>query len=493
MTGETLVERIAARALHHLLHPPGGDDPVLIQSSPPELADAFESSVGLALDSGEAHGDEALLAAVDQVIERSVRTSHPRFMNQNFAGPDPVAVVGDFLGAVLNTTNATYEVAPVFTLMEHAVLSRLARLVGFDVDRDGLAPGLFCAGGSLAGMIALQLARHGADPEVLRRGAVGPPPAVFVSGSGHYSAAKNTAMLGMGLEAVIEVGTDDRGAMDVAQLRLEVEKSRALGRLPLAVIATAGTTVTAAFDPIDAIADVCSAEGLWLHVDACYGGSALFSAAERGRLAGAERADSLVWNLHKMMGMTQQCTALLVRDPAQLDACFATGADYLFQPEKEHGHLDAGDRTVMCGRRVDVLKLWLAWKAHGDAGFEERIDHAVALASHARERVLAGDLGLAPVVAGDFTNVCFLWVPPELRPFSLDSLSPEDHRRLHAVAPGAKRAMLAAGGPMLGYQPVRGINCFRLLVMNPAVTTSDVDAALDAVARHSEAAWVGAP
>ena len=487
--GDTLVERIAARALEHLENPRSGDEPVLVQSSPEELVHHFDTTVGLALVPGEAHGDDALVAAVDQVIERSVHTSHPRFMNQNYAGPDPVAVVGDFLGAALNTTNATYEVAPVFTMMERAVLVRLAGLVGFDVDPDGAAPGLFCAGGSLAGMIALQLARHRADPDVTRRGVTGAPAAIFVSASGHYSAAKNAAMLGMGTDAVVEVATDDQGAMDVDQLRAALARARSAGRTPLAVIATAGTTVTAAFDPIDEIADVCAAEELWLHVDACYGGSALFSPTERWRLRGAERADSLVWNLHKMMGMTQQCTALLVRSPDQLAAAFATGADYLFQPEKAHGHLDAGDRTVMCGRRVDVLKLWLAWKAHGDHGFAQRIDHVVSLAESARQHIRRNERGLAPVVAGGFTNVCFLWVPPELRPFELGALSDDDHRRLHAVAPAAKRAMLDAGGPMLGYQPVHGINCFRLIVMNPAVTAADVDAALDAVARFSEAAW----
>jgi len=195
-----------------------------------------------------------------------------------------------------------------------------------------------------------------------------------------------------------------------------------------------------------------------------------------------------VWNLHKMAGMTQQCTALLVREPARLKATFATGADYLFQPDKAHGDLDAGDRTIQCGRRVDALKAWLTWKSRGDDGMRARIEHAVALADHARLLISDRD-DLAAVAAGDFTNVCVTWVPPELRPFDLGTLTEEQHRALHAVAPAAKARMQADGSALVGYQPVAGLNCFRLIFMNPAVTIDDVGILLDLIAHHSEAAW----
>ena len=96
---------------------------------------------------------------------------------------------------------------------------------------------------------------------------------------------------------------------------------------------------------------------------------------------------------------------------------------------------------------------------------------------------------VAFIVAGDFTNVCLTWVPPELRPFDLTSLDDEQHAALHAVAPAAKAAMQAEGSALIGYQPVHGINCFRLIFMNPVVTREDVDLLLDLIARHSEAAW----
>lgn len=491
VASSALVEQIAARALGYVLDPPTGDAAVIHHASPDELIDVFDTSVGFSLEPGGPHDDVAVLRAVDDVIRWSVHTSHPRFMNQNFAGPDPVAVVGDWLGAALNTTGATYEAAPVFTLMERAVLRRLAALAGYPL-RGGISggaapPGLFCAGGSMGTLMALQLARHRHTPSVVSEGASGERFAVYVSSSGHYSAVKSAALLGLGGRAVVEVETDAGGAMIPAALAAAIERTADGGATPLAVIATSGSTVTAAFDPLDPIADICGELGLWLHVDGCYGGSALFSQHQRHRLAGVERSDSMVWNLHKMMGMTQQCTALLVREPERLESCFATGADYLFQPDKPHGDLDAGDRTFMCARRVDVLKAWLAWKVHGDDGFAARVDRAVALADHARALIAASGGALVPVVAGDFTNVCFVWVPPDLRPLDVGGLTPHDRSRLDSLAPAIKRRMLAEGTAMLGHQPVNGVNAFRLIVMNPEVTEADIDRTLELVCEYGEA------
>ncbi len=488
----TLVERLIDEVRSHLLTPPTGDDRVVRFGNPEEIAAAFAETVSLEFrDDEPAHEPGRVVDAARQVIDWSVATTHPRFVNQNFAGADPIGVVGDWLGAALNTTGATYEVAPVFTLMEHAVLDKLARLAGFPTTSDvhHPPPGMFCPGGSVGLLFALQLARHRLDPDVTRRGADGTRYAVFVSEAGHYSTRKSAALLGLGTDAVVPVAVDRDGAMRPEALGPAIDSTVAAGRVPLAVVATAGTTVTAAFDPLPSIADECTARGLWLHVDGAYGGSALFSAGQRERLDGLERADSLVWDLHKMMGMTQQCSVLLVREPEQLDACFAARADYLFQPDKRNGELDAGDRTFQCGRRTDVVKLWLAWKAHGDAGMTARVDHAVALADHVRNRVEASDGRFAFVVRGDFTNTCVLWVPPELRPLRVEALDDSQRARLHALAPAVKARMQDDGTAMVGYQPVDGLNCFRLLFMNPAVTTTDADTLLSLIDRYATEQW----
>ncbi len=495
---ETLVEQIARRALAYVVDAPTGDDTVIDLASPDDLIAAFAATVDLAFDDvAPAQSDAALLAAVDLVVQHSVHTSHPRFINQNFAGPDPVSVVGDWLGAALNTTGATFEAAPVFTLMESAVLSKLGRIAGYvspDDDRvPTLPPGLFCPGGSTATLYALQLARHRHHPDVVRVGASGERLTMFVSNAGHYAATKSAALLGLGTDAVIKVDADPGGRMIPSALQTAIDASKAAGDLPFAVIATSGTTVTSAFDDLDQLADICEAAGLWLHVDGCYGGSALFSEQHRHLLDGVHRSDSFVWNLHKMMGMTQQCTALLVRDPHQLSACFAGKADYLFQPDKLNADFDSGDRTFQCARRVDVLKLWLAWNHHGDAGFAARIDHAVDLANHTRGRIAASGGAFAPLVSGTFTNVVFAWIPEDDRALDfahtpVSELPSALFERLHALPPVIKAQMQAAGTVMVGFQPIEGLNAFRMLFMNPAVTTGDVDAMLELIAEYGQAA-----
>ncbi len=497
---EAIEARIAALAVDRLLDPPFGERPVIEFRSPEQLLDLFADTVGLPLGDGvDPHPEERLLAAAEQVIRYSVQTSHPRFLNQNFAGPDPISVVGDWLGALLNTTGATFEAAPVFTLMESAVLDKLARIVGWSTGGATTAPtndsvpvvppGLFCPGGSTATLYALQLARHRRQPDIVTAGANGDRLVLFVSESGHYAATKSAALLGLGTNAVVKVPTDPEGAMEPRALARAVAVAEHRGNVPFAVIGTSGTTVTSAFDDLEVLADICAAHDLWFHVDGCYGASALFSPSHADLLAGVDRADSVVWNLHKMMGMTQQCTALLVKEPDRLAPCFATSADYLFQPDKQHAEHDSGDRTFQCARRIDVLKLWLTWKARGDQGFADRVDQAVAMADHARA-VIAGSGGaFVPVVDGRFTNVVFAWVPPDLRPMAPGSagivgLAPDARTRLHRLPPLIKAMMQREGTAMVGFQPVHGLNTFRLIFMNPAVTTADVEAVLALIDRY---------
>lgn len=462
-------------------------DPVVSYASPEEWHAHFEGlGVPLPLDAPPV-APESLVAVIESLMNRAVHASHPRFFNQNWAGADPVSVVGDWLTALLNTTMATYEMAPVFTLMDNEVLGRMAELMGLSSGLDGPqveagAHGLFTPGGATSNLYALHLARALHDPDALRRGMGHRPLVAFTSAQSHYSFVKAAMMTGLGRDNLIEVPCDDAGRMRLDQLNSALCRARSEGREPFFINATAGTTVTGAFDDIEGVAKLAEREGCWLHVDACYGGTVAFSARHRARLAGAERAQSIAWNPHKMMGMTQQCSVLLLENPALLRRAFASGASYIFQTDKNDAEKDLGDLTLQCGRRADSLKLWLTWKMRGESWFAERIDFALELAE-LLERKVDAHPAFRRAHPRTFANVGFWWLPEEMRnrdqPWTADEAS-----RLSALAPAIKNAMQREGSAMLGYQPLDGRpNFFRLLVMSPDVGEADLDETLAIIDR----------
>lgn len=471
-------------------------EPVVRYAKPLGFHAAFERHVGLRLRPGEpAHGPEPLMQAVEDILSRSVHSGHPRFFNQNWAGADPVSVLGDWLTALLNTTAATYEMAPIFTLMENEILARMAELAGFAAPGAGPhvqagAHGLFTPGGATSNLYALHLARAWAAPEVLEDGwASGPRLVAFTSEQSHYSLVKAAAMIGLGRKGLVEVACDEWGRMRVDALRDAISEARASGARPFFINATAATTVMGAFDPIAQMAELASEEGLWLHVDGAVGGSALFSPRHRSLLSGVEHARSFAWNPHKMMGMTQQCSVLLVRDPELLRGAFAANANYIFQADKNDADLDLGDLTLQCGRRPDGVKLWLTWKARGEGWFGERVDRAVSLAERL-ESILRKDHRFQLVHPRPFVNVGFWWVPPDLRPLQTEKMSPSVWARLHALAPRIKDRLQREGSALLGFQPLGALpNFFRLLIMSPDVTEQDLLDTLDIIDRFGQLCW----
>lgn len=465
--------------------------PVIDFRGPDELRERIAGHLALRMEASDPAAESAALTgALREIVDASVHTDHPRFFNQNFAGADPVAVLGDAFGALLNTTNATFEAAPVFTLLERELCDRMAELVGFGRTPAGRSEpaGIFCPGGSTANLYAMQLARHAADPGLLDAGADRSRRLVaFTSDQAHYSIDKAVRLLGLGRTALRSVATDSAGSIRMEALAEALAEAEAAGEQPFFVNATAGTTVTAAFDDIARMVELGAQYGAWVHIDGAVGGGALFSPRERHRLAGSAGADSMTWNLHKLSGATQQCSVLLVREPGRLREVFSTRADYLFQADKNHRELDTGDLTFQCARRNDALKAWLMWKARGEAALGARVEHAVDLAA-ALEAWVGEREDFVLAAPRGFTNLCFWWLPPEMRgDFDVEALDTEQRARLHALAPRMKDRMQREGKAMVGYQPIAGgPNAWRMIFINPAVRFEDAVFTMESIARYGE-------
>lgn len=411
---------------------------------------------------------DEVVSRLEAIVARSINTASPRFHNQLFSGLQPVALVGDFVGTLLNTTMATWEASPAATAVELALLDRLGRTVGF-TDGDGT----FTDGGSESNLLALLAARHQAHPEIRREGRwPSAPLVVFVSADAHYSMRTAAQVLGFGEANVVAVTVDARGRMRPDALEQAVAAARARGARPFFVCATAGTTFRGAVDPLEAIAAVCRREDLWMHVDACLAAPALLSPARRALVDGAALADSFVWDAHKLLGVPLTCSALVMRHAGLLEAaCAPEGADYLYHDE---GRPDLGRRGIKCARRVSALKLWAAWTHLGDRGIAARVDRIFERAAFAAGLVEQAE-GLRLAAPVETVAVCF-------RPDAPDGVDPG------ALTREVRARLIAEGDAFLNYGPLDGVDTLRLLVSNPDVADEDLRAIVTAAAEARRAA-----
>ncbi|XP_043603143.1 cysteine sulfinic acid decarboxylase [Bombus pyrosoma] len=429
---------------------------------------ALQSAIDLKLsDQGSSH--EKLFTLARNVIKYSVKTGHPRFINQLYSSVDPYGLLGQWLTDALNPSVYTYEVSPVFSLMEEEILREMRKIVGW---KDGKGEGIFCPGGSIANGYAINLARHYRFPQLKEVGLSSAGRLIiFTSRDSHYSVKKLSAFLGLGTSNVYEVKTNSRGKMCITDLEAQIKKALDEGAVPLMVSATAGTTVLGAFDPLREIAIICTKYNLWFHVDAAWGGGALMSTKHRYLLDGVELADSVTWNPHKLLAAPQQCSTLLLRHEDLLQAAHSSKASYLFQPDKFYdSSFDSGDKHVQCGRRADVMKFWFMWKAKGTRGLEKHVDRVFELARYFTDYIRHRE-GFKLMLEPECTNVCFWYVPPSKRHLQDGELL----KALEKIGPDVKERMVKKGSMLITYQPLRELpNFFRLVLQNSGLTKADM-------------------
>ncbi|WKX99089.1 hypothetical protein Q1695_014177 [Nippostrongylus brasiliensis] len=414
---------------------------------------------------------DCLVKGCEEVLRLGVRTGHPRFFNQISCGLDLVSMAGEWLTATANTNMFTYEIAPVFILMEKAVMKRMWEVIGWDVDQ---ADGIFAPGGAIANLYALSTARHALFPRSKYVGLKDVPTlCVFTSEDSHYSIKSAAAVCGIGSDFCFNIPTDNAGKMIPEALELKIIEAKKDGLTPLFVCCTAGSTVYGAFDPIEKVADICERHKIWLHVDAAWGGGILLSPEYRYKLAGIERANSVTWNPHKLMGALLQCSACLFRQDGLLFQCNQMSADYLFMQDKPYDvSYDTGDKAIQCGRHNDVFKLWLMWKSKGMEGYRQQVNRLMELAAYFTQRIRETEGYELVVDPPEFLNICFWYVPSNLR-----KLDPAEKKaRLEKIAPKIKARMMERGTTMVGYQPDKQRpNFFRMIISNQAITRDDLD------------------
>jgi aromatic-L-amino-acid decarboxylase len=374
---------------------------------------------------------EAIERDLDAIVEPNLtHWQHPGYLAYFANTGAAPGVVGDFLAAGYNQTGILWRTSPVLTELEQVVVRWLLEIVGLPTGADGF-DGQLADTASSGSLIALTAAREQAFPDVRKTGLSGRPAGiVYASELAHSSIDKACVVLGFGTGGVRKVPVDATFRMRPDALEQAIAEDRARGHVPVAVVATVGTTGVTSVDPCGAVAAVCEREGLWLHVDAAYAGAAASLPEMRPLFDGWERADSVVFNPHKWMLAPLECTALFFRRMERVRRAFSVVPVYLETPEGQAGSVrEYMDYGIQLGRRFRALKMWMTLRAFGVEGVRAAIRKDLTLARKLREE-LEKIPGVEIVAPTPFSVVAFRYAPAGLPPEAADAAN---RRVLEAV------------------------------------------------------------
>ncbi|MGW4162690.1 pyridoxal phosphate-dependent decarboxylase family protein [Streptomyces sp. NPDC004788] len=408
-------------------------------------------------------------AALDELEDVYLRDAvyfhHPRYLAHLNCPVVIPAVLGEAVLSAVNSSLDTWDQSAGGTLIER-------RLIDWTAGRIGLGPladGVFTSGGSQSNLQALLLAREEAGTSDLSR------LRIFASECSHFSVVKSAGLLGLGRDAVVSIPVDRNRRMQSVVLAAELAACRAEGLIPMAVVATAGTTDFGSIDPLPEIAALAAEYGAWMHVDAAYGCGLLVSPNRRHLLDGIERADSVTVDYHKSFFQPVSSSALLVRDGATLRHA-TYHADYL-NPRRTLAERipNQVDKSLQTTRRFDALKLWLTLRVMGADGVGELFDEVCDLARAGFE-LLAADPRYDVVVEPQLSTLVYRYVPEHVT-----SPADIDRANLHA-----RKALFASGEAVVAGTKVDGRQYLKFTLLNPGTTVSDIAAVLDLIAGHAE-------
>ena len=438
-----------------------GEYPVLAPVQPGEVAERLPPS---APERGEP-AEDILRDFRDLIVPGVTHWNHPAFFAYFAITGSGAGILGEMLAAALNTNAMLWRTGPAQTELEERTLDWLRQLLGLPAGFHGTIHDT----ASISTLIAIAAAREAAGLGVREEGMSGrglPRLRVYASEEVHSSIDKAAITLGLGMSGVRKIPTDAEFRMVPAALDQAIEEDVAAGIHPLCVVATVGTTSTSSIDPVPAVADVCGYHGVWLHVDAAYGGSAALAPELRGVLDGAGRADSLVVNPHKWMFVPVDCSALFTRRPEVVRRAFSLVPEYLLTPEGGEA-TNLMDYGPALGKRFRALKLWMVLRYFGAEGMAARIREHVRLARAFAEWV-EKEREWEVVAPVPLSLVVFRHAPAAMADEEADA---HNERIMTAVN--------VSGRAFVSHTRVRGRLALRLAVGNLRTTEAHVRAAWD--------------
>ena len=418
------------------------------------------------------------------MVPLSRQNAHPRMFGYVQSPGTAIAAIADLLASNLNANLTAWRSAPAAVEVERLTIDWIKQLLGYP----DTAAGLFVSGGSMANFAALAAARATKAPaEFSARGShsMAKPMCIYASSETHHSVDKAATLLGIGRDNVRKIDVNNY-KMRTDELVNRITEDRDTGRLPFCVVANAGTVMTGAVDPLQTIADVAGEFGIWMHVDAAYGGFAVLSEAARKLFSGIERADSVALDPHKWLYLPVDCGCVLYRDPATARAAFAAEAEYTrvigHDADEAFAFWDYGPEL---SRRFRALKVWMLLKVVGVRALGEAVEKDLACARHLEQLVSRSDdfEMLAPVELSIF---CFRHLPLHLCE-QLETADPQRRAELEKELDWWNERLLVAlqhdGSSYLSNALINGRFALRGCVINYRTILRDMEILLDDLRR----------
>jgi L-2,4-diaminobutyrate decarboxylase len=455
----------------HMAQVQAGETPVLNWNEPLPNIQLARKVLDQAADSAT---DDQRIARFRELLQtmlsRGHNLHHPHYVGHQVPPSVPLSGLFDALGSVTNQVMAIYEMGPWGVAVEQALVGRLTAAIGWDPTRSA---GIVTHGGAAANLTALLAARNVSLGDAWEAGVArsGPAPVLVVQEEAHYSMGRAAGIMGLGTRQIVKAEVDVQHRLDPVRLDATLQRLKAEGHPVIAVVGCACATPVGAFDPLSAVADVCEKHGVWFHVDAAHGGSALLSPRYKHLCAGIERADSVVWDAHKMLFVPALCAFVLYRNREHSFRAFSQEAPYLFDASApDLREFDGGVRTLECTKRTAAYGLWGLWSMFGPQLFADLVDVTFDLGSQLHARLTAAP-DFEPLHEPQCNIVVFRHIPDALKNASAEEQGTFQLR--------LRRAVIESGEFYLVHNVMDGVPALRVTLMNPLTTPEDLDQLLE--------------
>ncbi|MEM1339029.1 MAG: aminotransferase class V-fold PLP-dependent enzyme [Bacteroidota bacterium] len=390
----------------------------------------------------------------ERIYERTTHTHHPKYMGHQVAAPAPVTALSSALSSVLNNGMAVYEMGMAPSAIERIVIDNICQHIGYEKDSGGF----LTSGGSLANLTALLAARKAIVPEDIWNEGYSRSLGIMVCEEAHYCVDRAAKIMGLGEKGIIKIPTQPNFSMDVALLEEHFNKAKANGITIFAIIGSAPSTATGAYDDLEAIGHFARKKGIWFHADGAHGGAAIYANKYKSLVQGIQHADSVVVDGHKMLLMPTITTALLFKSKTHAQNTFSQQADYLLEENQEDIWYQSGKMTFECTKTMMCLHWFILLKMYGEALFDEYVTRQYDL-TRSFARILNEDPDFELATHPQSNILCFRWIASE-----------KSNKELNRLNAAIRQQLLEDGEFYIVQTQLRGIHYLRTSLMNPFTT-----------------------